>query len=167
MNSISILALAMCCIFAFGGLSAVAGCSACGDPVAPEKAKATMHADKADTGKAVAREKEAVLNTEALSALIKAKTALTLLDARSGKYDDGKRIPGAKSLNAGSSDEDIAKVVPEKGALVVTYCAGPKCKASHELAERLRKAGYGNVIEYPQGIPGWIEAGNAVEQASK
>ena len=49
--------------------------------------------------------------------------------------------------------------------LVVTYCAGLKCPASHQLAERLEKLGYGNVIEYPEGIPGWIEAGHAVEQA--
>jgi rhodanese-related sulfurtransferase len=67
------------------------------------------------------------------------------------------------TLNAGSSEADIAKVLPDKNALVVTYCAGWKCPASGELAERLHKLGYVNVVEYPEGIPGWKDAGNPVE----
>ena len=43
--------------------------------------------------------KEAVVNTEALAALLRAKVPVTLLDARTGKYDDGRRIPGAKTLS--------------------------------------------------------------------
>ena len=42
--------------------------------------------------------KEAVVNTEGLATLIQAKVALKIFDARSGKYDDGQRIPGAQQL---------------------------------------------------------------------
>ena len=94
--------------------------------------------------------------------IVNSKTAV-ILDARSGKYDDGKRIPGAKALNEQSSPEDIAKIVPDKNTPVITYCGGPSCPASARLAEVLQKLGYTNIREYHDGIPGWIKAGNKVE----
>jgi len=104
------------------------------------------------------------LKTAGLQELIKAKTPAAILDARSGKYDDGKRIPGATQLSPTAEDADIAKVLPDKKAMIVTYCAGLKCPASKMLADKLRKLGYTNVLEYPEGIEGWIAAGNTVEQ---
>jgi rhodanese-related sulfurtransferase len=112
----------------------------------------------------VAKDGQAVVNTSALAALIKAKVPLVILDARAGKYDDGRRVPGAQSLNANSKDEEIAKAIPDKNALVVTYCAGLTCPASGMLAEKLTKLGYNNVIEYPEGIEGWAKAGNSITQ---
>jgi len=105
----------------------------------------------------------AVINTAGLKALIDAKTSFVLIDARSGKWDDGKRIPGAKTLDASASDEKIAEMLPDKSALIVTYCGGLKCPASNQLAERLAKMGYSNVIEYPEGIAGWMDKGHKVE----
>jgi rhodanese-related sulfurtransferase len=114
--------------------------------------------------KAAAAEKteEATLNTEALAALIQSGVNLTILDARSGKYDDGRRIPGAKSLTASADEKTIAATAGDKSGLVVTYCSNLKCPASHALATRLRKLGYTNVVEYPYGIDGWAEAGKTV-----
>ncbi len=106
---------------------------------------------------------EAVVSTKALKILLDSKTELILLDARSGKYDDGKRIPGAKSLNAESASEEIAKVIPSRESLVITYCGSLKCPASSRLREHLAGLGYKHVIEYPQGIKGWVEAGHRVE----
>lgn len=106
---------------------------------------------------------EAKINTPALATLIAAKVPAIVLDAHSGKYDDGKRIPGAKSLNADSSDAEIKAMLPDKSALIVTYCANLECPASHKLAEKLIKAGYVNVIECPEGIEGWQKAGHKVE----
>lgn len=116
-------------------------------------------ADKAD--------KTAVINTQGLAALVKAKAAVTILDARSGKYDDGRRIPGAQQLSPKADAKDVAKLLPDKHALIVTYCAGLSCPASKMLADHLKELGYANVIEYPQGIAGWAEEGNAVEQKGK
>lgn len=113
-----------------------------------------------DAGKAM----PGTLNTAGLSALLRAKTPVVVLDARSGKWDDGKRIPGAKAVNADSTDAEIAAAAPDKQALVVTYCSNTKCQASPKLAAKLASLGYGNVVEYPEGIAGWISAGNAVEQ---
>jgi rhodanese-related sulfurtransferase len=112
-----------------------------------------------------AHQGEAFINTEGLEALIRAKAAVTLLDARSGKYDDGRRIPGAKALSATAADEEVTRELPDKGALIVTYCAGVTCPASKALSDKLKKLGYTNVIEYPEGIEGWAKGGRAVDQA--
>jgi len=105
---------------------------------------------------------QATINGAGLDALIKAKTPVLVFDARSGQYDDGRRIPGARSLTAGASAADVAAAAPDKGALIVTYCAGPKCPASAALAKHLRSLGYGNVVEFPGGIEAWVAEGRAV-----
>lgn len=102
------------------------------------------------------------LSTDQLKALLASESAPVVLDARTGKFDDGRRIPGAKSLNAGSSAEEVQAVVADKHTPVVTYCSNLKCPASAQLAAHLRKLGYTNVKEYPQGIEGWVEAGHPV-----
>lgn len=106
----------------------------------------------------------AEINTEGLKALLATDTKIILLDARTGKYDDGQRIPGALSLDPAATAEDAAKVIPGKDALVVTYCANLKCPASGKLAARLKELSYTHVIEYPQGIEGWMKAGNEVKK---
>ncbi len=108
---------------------------------------------------------EATISTDALAALIRAKTAVTILDARSGKFDDGRRIPGATSLAASADEATIAATAGAKDGLVVTYCASLKCPASKNLATKLRALGYTNVLEYPEGIQGWTAAGKTVVKA--
>jgi len=111
--------------------------------------------------------KEGVVNTAALVALLRAKTPVTVLDARTGKYDDGNRIPGALALAPDAPEGHVASLLPDKQKLVVTYCSNLKCPASHMLGERLRKLGYLNVLEYHEGIEGWMAAGNTVEKATR
>jgi rhodanese-related sulfurtransferase len=125
-------------------------------------AGATCKAGVAPEAKAV---QAATINPAGLDALIKAGTAVVILDARSGKYDDGRRVPGAKSLTAKASAADVAKLVPAKDALIVTYCANPKCPASPLLAKHLQSLGYSNILEMPAGIDGWVAEGRAVESA--
>ena len=103
------------------------------------------------------------LTTEELKKIVEAKENVVILDARSGKWDDGKRIAGAKSLNAESTKEDIEKVVASKDARIITYCAGTTCPASEKLAKHLRKLGYTDITEYPEGIKGWTSAGHSSE----
>ena len=98
-----------------------------------------------------------------LDALLKASTPLVVFDARSGKYDDGRRVPGAKSLTDKATAEEVAKLVPTKEALIVTYCVNLKCQASPHLAQHLRSLGYSNIVEMPAGIEGWVAEGRAVE----
>ena len=58
--------------------------------------------------KAGARTEAAHIHTDVLRTLIKARTPMVILDARTGKYDDGRRIPGAKSLSPTAKPEEVA-----------------------------------------------------------
>lgn len=166
--------------FFAGHLHAEAGCSSCSSVESCSDAyteKACEGDVCASTDPAHKHEKDAAksephkesdknvptVNTLGLKTLINSGVPLTILDARSGKYDDGKRIAGALSLNAESKAEEIAKVLPKKDALIVTYCSNLKCPASNALYNHLKSLGYTNLIEYPEGIQGWIEAGNPVK----
>lgn len=148
-----------------GAGKSMAGCSDCGASGAAGGGACPVAS--LESGSGATAQKAATISTAGLAALLRAKTPVVVLDARSGKWDDGKRVPGAKAVNVDSSDSDIAAAAPDKAALVVTYCAGVKCPASGKLAAKLRTAGYANVIEYPEGIAGWLEAGNSIEETKK
>lgn len=138
---------------------------ACAKCAAKQEAPAACCAKAKATGEACAKcapvtDNPATVSTDALKVLLDAGTPVTVLDARGGKLDDGVRIPGAKQLIPGSSEEAVAAAVKDKKQLVVTYCASLKCGASRKLAGQLKSLGYGNVLEYSEGIAGWIKAGN-------
>jgi len=102
------------------------------------------------------------VDTTALKGLIDGGQSLVLVDARTAKWDDGRRLPGALSVSAESTDEQIAQALPDKAARIVTYCSNEKCPASKNLATRLIGLGYQNVSKYPQGLEGWTEDGGQV-----
>jgi len=108
---------------------------------------------------------EPTIGTDALAALIRARATVTILDARSGRFDDRRRIPGAKALAPNADEATIAATAGPKDGLIVAYCSNPKCPAGKRLADRLRSLGYTNVIKYPDGIDGWAAAGHEVAQA--
>jgi rhodanese-related sulfurtransferase len=163
MKVIKIASVAVAALVGVGSSIALANSNASGKDMACPSGACTMNM-KAGAKCCPAGAKEAVVNTEGLATLLQSKVSLKLFDARSGKYDDGQRIPGAQQLSPDAAEAVIAKAIPDKSELVVTYCAGVKCPASKALADRLKKLGYSNVIEYPQGIAGWLEAGKAVDK---
>ncbi len=107
----------------------------------------------------------AEINTSALKALTDSGTKLTLIDARTGKFDDGRRIANAIALSPEAKENEIQATLPNKEALIVSYCANLKCPASRQLAARLTALGYKHVLEYPQGIEGWLSEGYPVSSA--
>ena len=56
-------------------------------------------------------------------------------------------------------------VLPDKGAAIVTYCTGPSCPNSGQVADRLTVLGYAHVRKYREGIEGWVAAGLPTESA--
>ena len=147
------------------GMLVLSGCchDTCETPGDGSSAAGSRGATKAVAEAGIATD----ISTAGVKALLDSKVAVTILDARTGKYDDGKRIPGAGFLHAESTAEETAKAIKDKDALVVTYCANPHCRASAKLAARLRELGYKNVLEYRDGIAGWIEAGYKVDEVAK
>lgn len=118
-------------------------------------------------GEEVKAEKVGTLSVNALDALLKSGVEVAVFDARSAKYDDGRRIPGAKSLTDKANAQEVAHAIPKKGQLVVTYCANPQCPASDRLAKHLLSLGYTNILELPPGIQGWVAAGKPVTTVDK
>jgi len=108
-----------------------------------------------------------IIGTEELAKLLASDKSVVLLDARTGKWDDGRRIPGAKSLSPEATAEEAAKLIPSKDATVIAYCAGPKCPAGKKLAEKLISLGYTDVRDYHDGIQGWVDAGKEVVKVEK
>jgi len=110
---------------------------------------------------------EAKIDTAALAMLIRAGVDVVLLDARGRESYEAKRIPGAKNVPADSAPKDIAKAIPSKDSLIVTYCGNVHCPASKMLYERLKELGYQNVLEYQDGIAGWLAGGYPAEEGKK
>lgn len=175
-------------VLALVGSQAYAGCGNCNENGKKHshgegrgaKMKCSGDQCRAETGKAKARKghraengeksekaEVATINTATLKALLDTSDDVVVLDARSDKYDDGKRLPGAVQLTADSSEEQVKEVVADKDALIVAYCSNRKCPASTHLAHHLKKHGYNNVVKYPAGIEAWIAAGNSVEEVDK
>ena len=50
---------------------------------------------------------------------------------------------------------------------LVVYCAGPRCDASAKAAERLREAGYTQVVEFQDGMEQWKREGFPVDSPSE
>jgi rhodanese-related sulfurtransferase len=102
------------------------------------------------------------INAPGLKALMNARVPMVLLDARYGKYDDGKRIPGASALKCEgciSNPEFVGNLARSKNDLIVAYCGVSRCPLSSNLAKKLRSAGYENVIVFKDGISSWAKAG--------
>ena len=95
------------------------------------------------------------------------KTAMSakkvvLLDANGTEKWSKGHIPGAIDFTA--TEGKLATVLPkDKGALVVAYCGGPKCRAYEAAAKAAEKLGYTNVKHLTAGISGWQEAGEKTE----
>lgn len=106
----------------------------------------------------------ATIDAAGLRTLINAKVPVVIVDARTGKWDDGMRIPGARAIkdctgSCWTKAETYKNVVKSKDALVVTYCGAKACPLSSMVAKKLRAAGYTNVVEFKGGVAEWKQAG--------
>ena len=86
--------------------------------------------------------------------------SVPFLDARrSNVYRQG-HISGARPFSVWEADvDDKVKGFFAEGrdqaAPVVVYCSGGDCEDSHNLAEKLYKVGFDNVLVYKDGYPDW------------
>lgn len=87
----------------------------------------------------------------------------TVLDALAGAYWEKQHLPGALPLHADDVEQEHAELLPDRDALIVTYCSNAACPNSQQVATKLEKLGYTNVRKYREGIQDWTEAGLPVE----
>lgn len=150
-----------------GGACGKAGKGCGADKAASCASKAKCGSMKAKDCHAPAAADYGTIDTAGLKALLGSKVPAVVVDARTEAYDNGQRIPGAVWLPADSSDEAIQQALPSKDALVIAYCSNLKCPASANLAHKLAGMGYPNVLKYPEGLDGWIKAGQEVTGTKK
>jgi rhodanese-related sulfurtransferase len=87
------------------------------------------------------------------------------LDARSPKENAEGSISGSIGISLMSvvkREVDIKKVIPDRGAVIVTYCSGGECDVGVEMAKELVNRGYASVFVLGEGYPGWSDAGYPV-----
>ena len=106
----------------------------------------------------------ALISRDALQAAIDAGT-VTVVDALGGDYYAKQHLPGAVALAPGDVDAMASAVLPDKDAAIVTYCTGPSCPNSGQVATRLTALGYADVRKYAAGIEDWVGAGLRTEPA--
>jgi rhodanese-related sulfurtransferase len=104
----------------------------------------------------------ALITRDELKAAIGAGT-VTVVDALGGDYHAQQHLPGAVALAPGDVDALAPAVLPDKGAAIVTYCTGPSCPNSGQVADRLTTLGYAHVRKYREGIEDWVAAGLPTE----
>lgn len=89
------------------------------------------------------------------------------LDARSPKENAEGSISGSIGISLMSlvkHEVDIEKEVPDRNAVIVTYCSGGECDVGVEMAKELVNRGYANVFVLGEGYPGWSDAGYPVSK---
>ena len=106
----------------------------------------------------------ALISRDELKAAIGAGT-VTVVDALGGEYYAKQHLPGAVALAPGDVGALASAVLPDKGAAIVTYCTGPSCPNSGQVANRLTALGYADVRKYAEGIEDWTGAGLPTEPA--
>jgi rhodanese-related sulfurtransferase len=105
------------------------------------------------------------IQTEALSKIVRSSNpSIMIVDARSLKTDNGKRIPSAKPIPFNAPIENITANLPDKQAMIIVYCSHAQCVESGLLSDRLVRMGYKNIWKYPGGIEEWEQSGYKVEQ---
>jgi rhodanese-related sulfurtransferase len=104
----------------------------------------------------------ALITRDELQAALDAGT-VTLVDALPRSYYEQQHLPGALNLVEGDVAADAGRLLPDKGAAIVTYCSNAACPNSQNVAGALERLGYTNVRKYRDGIQDWVGAGLPVE----
>ena len=104
------------------------------------------------------------ITRDELKAALDSGAPLTLLEALPEKYFRHSHLPGARLFPHDQARELAARVLNDKQAAIVVYCAGATCLNSHQAAATLSELGYANVRVYVEGKADWQAAGFRVER---
>ncbi len=91
---------------------------------------------------------------------------LTLVEALGPMYYEQAHLPGAINIPHEEVDELAPRLLPDKGAQIVVYCANGPCRNSGIVTRRLVQLGYSNVRDYHEGKAEWVGAGLPTESGA-
>ncbi|MBN9739776.1 cytosine permease [Amycolatopsis sp. A1MSW2902] len=93
-----------------------------------------------------------------------------VVDTMPPDYYAREHLPGARNIPgfpyeqaAAFTDEHAPRVVPDKTAAIVVYCANTPCRNSEFVGARLLELGYADIRKYREGIEDWVGAGHPTE----
>ena len=78
-----------------------------------------------------------------------------------------EHLPGAIDLPPDQIKALAPKLLPNKNAEIIVYCASATCHASEKAARELAALGYTRVLDYAEGKQDWIEAGLPTESSQQ
>ena len=94
---------------------------------------------------------------------IQANEKLTLIEALSQDEFDKGHIAGAIRMTKDEVEAQAPKLLTDKNARIVVYCANLECNASPAVTGKLTSLGYTDVSDYKEGKADWIKAGHPVQ----
>jgi rhodanese-related sulfurtransferase len=86
-----------------------------------------------------------------------------LVDARTVVEFGEAHIPGSVNIEASKTATRLPELAKDRSRAVVFYCNGPNCTKTVKAAKLATAAGYTDVWEYKDGLPGWGKAGQKIE----
>jgi rhodanese-related sulfurtransferase len=94
---------------------------------------------------------------------------ILFIDARSSDNYDAGHIPRAISLPVGEFENLQTEFMAKHpiDARIVVYCSGIDCHDSHDLAVKLKDAGYKNLSVYTHGWDGWTAGKRPVKEGTE
>jgi len=105
------------------------------------------------------------IDVETLRAKLERGDSLVLVDALGPISYGVAHLPGAVNIPPERVEELAPVRIPSLDTEVVVYCANPRCESSVEVAERLVRLGYRNVLHFSGGKEAWRAAGLPLEGA--
>ena len=106
------------------------------------------------------------IDRQELKDKIERRESFVLLETLSPKHYQHVHLPEARNASPDRVKQVAPVLIPSKQTEVVTYCAGPTCKASADAARQLAALGYTNVRHYAGGKQEWTAAGLPVERGA-
>ncbi len=104
-----------------------------------------------------------VISLDELRARIDANPELILVEALPETYFRHSHLPRAINIPDDEVDALAPRLLPDRDAEIVVYCANGPCKNSGIASARLTELGYTHVRDYHEGKAEWIAAGLPVE----
>lgn len=104
------------------------------------------------------------ITREELKVILDQGEPAIIVEALPEMYYRKAHLPGAINIPVELVDTLAPRLLPDKHAQIVVYCADLPCPSSEMAARRLIALGYSNVRDYAEGKQDWLEAGYPTER---
>ena len=105
-----------------------------------------------------------IITRDELRKALEERSDVVLVETLRTEHFEQGHLPGAVHLHMDDVDERAGELLPDRDAMIVTYCSNTACANSGVVAAKLAKLGYSNVHRYEAGKQDWEEAGLPLER---